>query len=599
MAIVALSIRQHSGERTEASLLLDTGAQPTRGTRTPLSKRCCHRSCKIFSKIHILSHITNTHRCSQLTTNHHTKKKYDKGAMMQRVVLPACRGTRRHVVVSSSRCTGRFRRTLSSSSRHATLTADHVQAFCQILPQPATQVVQDAAILADRNTDWTKHYTGKAQVVLFPSTPTELAAVLQYCNAQRLAVVPQGGRTGLVGGGIGTGPDTVLVALDQMNQIVHLDETTGILQCQAGCILQLVQEHAAAHGYLVPIDLGSKGSCQIGGNLSTNAGGQYYYRYGSLAANVVGLQVVLADGRLLDLHYSAPNLKDNTGYKLYQLFLGAEGTLGIITAVALQCAPLPISVQAVLLACDSYHQVLQVLRTARRQLGEIVGALEFMDATVLQQLRQAQHKIPLLRADNDDVFPYYLLVETHGSNEAHDTEKMQQFVETLLEEGVVENGVMAADESQRQSFWALREAANPTFGSLGYGYKYDVSVPVGQWDDFCNVVRKHLQQHLPPDVTWIQGNWGHIMDGNLHWNLVTPGRSTLDPRVLEQIEPFLLQQVLERKGSISAEHGLGQAKNKYLPMVHSEVTLQTMQELKALWDPNGIMNPGKVLPPKE
>ena len=305
------------------------------------------------------------------------------------------------------------------------------------------------------------------------------------------------------------------------------------------------------------------------------------------------------------MNYTTPNLKDNTGYKLHQLFLGAEGTLGIITAVALQCTTLPVSQQAVWLACETYSQVVQVLRTARQQLGEILGALEFMDRTVLQQLaKHKQHRIPLLRDnkseqnDNDDgIFPYYLLVETHGCHAAHDVEKMEQFVATLLDEGHVVDGVMAQDESQRKAFWTLRESANPTFGALGYGYKYDVSVPVSQWEEFCRDIQEHLESELPSDVTWIQGNWGHIMDGNLHWNLVTPGNPSLDMRVLKQIEPFLFEQVLARKGSISAEHGLGQSKNKYLPMVHDEAALQTMRELKNLWDPHGILNPGKVLPP--
>jgi len=314
------------------------------------------------------------------------------------------------------------------------------------------------------------------------------------------------------------------------------------------------------------------------------------------------MQVVLANGRILDLNYSRPNLKDNTGYKLHQIFLGAEGTLGVITAVALQCPTYPMSQQTALLACETYDQVLQVLKLAKRNLSEILAALEFMDQTVVRLLLENVRRIPLVDTNNDsttdgDAYPFYLLVETHGSNIEHDQEKMQNILSTLLEDGHVIDGVLAQDESQRQQIWTIRESANPSFTALGYGYKYDVSVPVTEWDDFCSDLRQHLIRNLPPDVTWVQGNWGHILDGNIHWNLATPGCQTLDPRVLQQIEQPLIQRVLERKGSISAEHGLGQSKNKFLTLVHSEATLQTMRELKQMWDPNGILNPGKVLPP--
>ena len=459
----------------------------------------------------------------------------------------------------------------------------------------AAHVIQDAEVLNIRNTEWTKHYQGNAKVVLQPESPEQVAEILQYCQSQRLAVVPQGGQTGLVGGGVAMQHE-ILMSLDRLNQIKHLDDTTGILQCQAGCVLQNVQDYAKERHHLVPIDLGAKGSCQIGGNLSTNAGGQYYYRYGSLAGNVLGLQVVLADGRILDLNYSRPNLKDNTGYKLHQLFLGAEGTLGVITAVALLCPTYPESQQAVLLACDSYDQVLSVLHLAKRRLGEILGALEFMDQTVMQLLQNANHRIPLVQSGTGEIFPYYLLVETHGSNAAYDEEKMEQFLDTLMQDGQVADGVLAQDETQRQDFWTLRESANPTFGAQGYGYKYDISVPVAQWQVFVDDLKGHLHRNLPSDVAWVQGNWGHILDGNMHWNLATPGRDTLDPRVLEQVQNPLFERVLARRGSISAEHGLGQSKNSFLPLIHDAATLRAMRELKQLWDPNGILNPGKVLP---
>jgi FAD/FMN-containing dehydrogenase len=502
-------------------------------------------------------------------------------------------GGHSYFVIPTTR-SGSFRRSYSSSSLHS-VSDDDLSVFRNLLGE--SHVNEDADILQPRNVDWTKHFQGNAKALLQPESPDEISEILRYCQSRNLGIVPQGGQTGLVGGGVATGGAEIILSLDRLNSIKGIHETSGILCCQAGCILQSVQDYAKDHNFLVPIDLGAKGTCQIGGNLSTNAGGQYYYRYGSLAGNVLGLQVVLADGRILDLNYSKPNIKDNTGYKLHQLFLGAEGTLGIITAVALLCPTHPSSVQAALLACDTYNQVLDTVQVAKTHLGEILGALEFMDQTVVNVLQDGGKKIPLLKnVSEGDTFSYYLLVETHGSNHVHDQEKMESFLATAMENGTVVDGVLAQDEAQRQQFWRLREAANPAFGALGYGYKYDISVPVSDWNTFCKDMQQHLDNRLPQDVVWVQGNWGHILDGNMHWNLVTPGQAHVDQRILDAVEIPLFERVLACSGSISAEHGLGQSKNQYLPLLHSEATLHAMQELKNLWDPHGILNPGKVLP---
>jgi D-2-hydroxyglutarate dehydrogenase len=318
---------------------------------------------------------------------------------------------------------------------------------------------------------------------------------------------------------------------------------------------------------------------------------------------VLGLQVILADGRILNLNYPRTNLKDNTGYKIHQIFLGAEGTLGVITAVALLCPTYPVSQQSAWLACESFADVVQVLRVAKRVLGEGLAALEFMDATTVAILQRAPLRIPLVpeTTDNDSnsssgVYPYYLLVETHGSSAKHDEEKLEAFLTTVLEGGLVVDGVVAQDESQRAHFWKLRELANPTVGALGYSYKYDLTVPVAEWMDFCEETRRHVRQHLPDTVEWVDAVWGHIVDGNMHYNFVTPQNEDVDPRIEQVLEPFLFEAVLRRGGSVSAEHGVGQAKRQLLPMVHEEASLQTMRDLKDLFDPKGILNPHKVLP---
>ena len=490
-----------------------------------------------------------------------------------------------------------------------------------------------ALIVQDANTDWTKHWKGNAPLVLRPSSTEQVAAILQYCcccNQQQqqqrkgpsfLSVVPQSGKTGLVGGSVPTcttttttrssdsddtsqqqqqQQDAVILQMSRLNRIESLDPVSGILKCQAGCVLQDLQEYCQARDHLVPVDLGAKGQCQIGGNLATNAGGQYYYHYGSLAGNLVGLQVVLADGQILDLNYEQrTNLKDNTGYKLHQLFVGSEGTLGIITGVALLCPRYPVSKQAAILACPTYENVLAVIQSAKTHLGEILAALEFMDERIWQVIEQTKkhHSMPQLFDDEEEKASrenyYYILVETHGSNEEHDQAKMEAFLELAMGDEHVSNGVIAQDLNQLQNFWTIRESANPTVADLGYTYKYDVSLPVSQFADFIQEMRDRLYD-LGPET--INTNWGHILDGNLHFNVTTVGQFEKQSGVVNILEPYIFEAVLRRGGSISAEHGLGQMKNHLLNMVHDRPTLQMMKRIKEMFDPKGILNPGKFLP---
>jgi len=354
---------------------------------------------------------------------------------------------------------------------------------------------------------------------------------------------------------------------------------------------------------MLPIDLGSKGSCCIGGNVATNAGGQYYYRYGSIAANLLGLQVVTANGQILDLNYDAScNLKDNTGYKLHQLFVGSEGTLGIITGISLLCRPALHSRHTALLACHTFTDVLDTMTIAKQKLGETLAAFEWMDGPIVALIGKTHQSqtIPLLEdRSSKDCYPHYVLVETHGCNAEHDQAKMEAFLEAVTDSGdgdnaVVANGVLAQDLQQSQQFWNIRESANPAAAATGYTYKYDVSLPGSRFDDFIDEMKERLAGLNNNNV--VNTNWGHILDGNLHFNVTTEGQFEVDNDVLTTLEPYLFEAIHRRRGSISAEHGLGQAKNRYLNMIHDESTLSTMRSLKDLFDPNGILNPGKVLP---
>lgn len=429
-----------------------------------------------------------------------------------------------------------------------------------------------------------KHYKGYSSTVVRPEATEEVSSILKYCSERRIGVVPQAGNTGLVGGSVPI-RDEVVLSVEKLNTIEGLEETTGILKCGAGCILQEIQDYAAERDHLVPVDLGAKGTCCIGGNVSTNAGGSYYYRYGSLHANVMGLEAVLPDGRILDL-YSSVNLKDNTGYDMKHLFIGAEGSIGVVTKVALLCPRLPQARCAAFLACDSFESVQQLLRMAKTHLGEILAAFEFMDHEIMRVVADRDISLPL-----DSIYPYSVLVETHGSVEEHDQAKIEAFLELVMDNGTVVDGVLAQNLGQVEDMWRVRESCNPSVAATGYVYKYDVSLPIPDFPLFI----KEMRQRLSSYDSIVCTNWGHVIDGNLHFNVVVPGNYEKDENLLATIEPFIFESVIRRGGSISAEHGLGQCKNQYLEL-RDEPILSTMKAIKDMFDPNGIMNPGKYLP---
>ena len=477
-------------------------------------------------------------------------------------------------------------------------TSSDAQALSALLDQGGSLLngfAESPDDLSIYNVDWKDEYHGKSQIVARPKTAKEVSRILSYCNSERIGVVPQGGNTGLVGGSVPVA-DEVIISTEGMNTIYNLDTDSGILTCDAGCILQDVQTYASERSHLVPIDLGAKGTCQIGGNVATNAGGQYFYRFGSLHANVLGLEVVLADGTILDLLNT--NRKDNTGYDMKHLFIGSEGTLGLITRINLSFPRLPLSRHTALLACDNFGDVLTTLALAKKELGEILAAFEFMDRPVLK-LVQKEHRIPVAHTcsgESDGLYPFYILVETQGSNEEHDAEKMSTFLEKSMEGGQVVDGVLSQDLTQVEDMWSIREHCNPATKAAGYNWKYDISIPVSDYYDIAEEMRERINAHCPDALVV---NWGHVIDGNLHLNVATPGIFEEDKELTNIIEPYLFESVVRRKGSISAEHGLGRCKNEYLGrLAKNEAALARMKMIKNMFDPNGILNPGKYLPTK-
>ncbi|RHY87824.1 hypothetical protein DYB35_001945, partial [Aphanomyces astaci] len=389
-------------------------------------------------------------------------------------------------------------------------------------------VLTDADEIAPFNSDWLNKYHGHSSVVLRPKTTQEVSDILKYCNDRRLAVVPQGGNTGLVGGSVPV-HDEVILSTGNMNVIESFDDVSGIVVCQAGCILETLDTHVGKSGYMMPLDLGAKGTCQIGGNASTNAGGLRLLRYGSLHGSILGIEAVLADGTIVDC--LSTMRKDNTGYDLKQLFIGSEGTLGVITKLSVLTPPRPASINVALVGCNSFDAVQKTYVAARRHLGEILSAVEFMDRASLDMVLRSQSTLvdPL-----ETACPFYILVETAGSRADHDMDKLDAYLAHVLESGDVVDGTVAQDAHQARKLFGIREDITLALSATGYVYKYDVSVPMDAYYTIVEDTRNHLKAFDDVQVV----GYGHLGDGNMHLNISTP---TYNSQVMAAIEPFVFE----------------------------------------------------------
>ncbi|KAK1223819.1 D-lactate ferricytochrome c oxidoreductase [Marasmius sp. AFHP31] len=442
------------------------------------------------------------------------------------------------------------------------------------------------------NNDWMKKYSGRATTVLKPRTTQQVSEILKWCNEKDIPVVPQGGNTGLVGGSIPLN-DEVVISLANMSQVRSFDPVSGILVADAGCILQSLTDYVAPHNHIMPIDLGAKGSCQIGGNVSTNAGGLRLLRYGSLHGSVLGVEVVLPDGTILDQLTTLR--KDNTGYDLKQLFIGAEGTLGIVTGVSILTPPAPQASNNVILALPHFDNVLPLYQTVKRQLSEILSAFEFIDRTAYDlAVKHGQGRA----LDEQDVegAACFVLLETSGGRREHDEEKLNDLLENLLtaDKPLINTGVLAQNPAQFTSLWALREGVTEAVSKEGKAYKYDISIPLSAFKDVVDTTRNHLQSKglLHEDAVKHVIGYGHVGDGNLHLNVIA---NAYTDEIQAALEPFVYELVASYRGSISAEHGIGSMKTHALHYSKDQVSLALMKKIKEMFDPKGIMNPGKVI----
>ncbi|OBZ79472.1 D-lactate dehydrogenase [cytochrome] 2, mitochondrial [Grifola frondosa] len=477
------------------------------------------------------------------------------------------------------------------------VTKEDLAHFSKILPPSAilstlSATPTPASELEPFNNDWMNKYHGKSTTVLKPRNVKQVSEIVKWCNERRIGIVPQGGNTGLVGGSVPI-KDELILSLSNMASIRSFDDASGILVADAGCILQSLSDYLTPLNHVVPLDLGAKGSCQIGGNVSTNAGGLRLLRYGSLHGSVLGLEVVLPDGTILDQLTTLR--KDNTGYDLKQLFIGAEGTLGVVTGVSILAAPAPQASNNIMLALPKFDNVLPLYREVKKQLCEILSAFEFIDRTAYDLgVKHGQGRA--LDSEVVEGAECFVLVETSGGNREHDEEKLNNLLESLLDvdHPLINTGVLASSPAQFSSLWAIREGLTEAMSKEGKPYKYDISVPLHKFKEVVDKTRDHIKEMgLLHDgaVKYVVG-YGHVGDGNLHLNVVA---SEYTPEIEAALEPFVYELVATYRGSVSAEHGIGVMKTHALQYSKDATSIELMKRIKHLFDPKGIMNPGKVL----
>jgi FAD/FMN-containing dehydrogenase len=467
------------------------------------------------------------------------------------------------------------------------------------LLQALTQAVGSAQVLSDGDlsaweVDWRKRYRGRALAVVRPASTAEVAAVLRACAAHGAAVVPQGGNTGLVGASVPDASGTqVLLSLARLHRIRAIDAANLTLTAEAGCVLQAVQEAAAAEGLLFPLSLAAEGSCTIGGNLATNAGGTQVLRYGNARNLCLGLEVVTPAGEVWD---GLSGLrKDNTGYALRDLYIGSEGTLGVITAATLALVPQPAARTTALATCADLDAATHLLQLAHARLGpgltgfEVMG--EFALALVARHFPQLRRPLPA-----NPAAPWTVLLEQSDSEgEAHARALFEGLLEAALERGLIADAALAESVAQSRAMWHLREAIPLAQAEEGPNVKHDIALPVSSVAAFVAATDAALL-HAFPGVRLV--DFGHLGDGNLHYNVQAPeGVSAADfLREHEHAVNTLVYDAVGRfGGSISAEHGVGALKRDELAARKSPVALGLMRALKAALDPDGRMNPGRVL----
>lgn len=453
------------------------------------------------------------------------------------------------------------------------------------------QIVDDGKVLTDVSSleaygkDWTKHFAPAPSAIVFPRTIEQVQAIVRWANEYQISLVPSGGRTGLSAAAVAANGE-VVVSFDNMNKILSFNEFDRTAVCQAGVVTQQLQEFAEEQGLYYPVDFASAGSSQIGGNIGTNAGGIKVIRYGMTRNWVAGLKVVTGSGEILELNKDL--IKNATGYDLRQLFIGAEGTLGFVVEATMRLDRAPKNLTAMVLGAPDFDSIMPVLHAFQSKLD--LTAFEFFSDKALDKV--------LARGDVPAPFatecPFYALLEFEAVSEEVAEQALATF-EHCVEQGWVLDGVMSQSEQQLENLWKLREYISETIAHWT-PYKNDISVTVSQVPAFLKDIDQIVEQNYPDfEVVW----FGHIGDGNLHLNILKPDAMDKDEFFAKcaTVNQWVFETVEKYNGSISAEHGVGMTKRDYLHYSRSAAEIQLMQAVKAVFDPNGIMNPGKIFAP--
>jgi len=432
-----------------------------------------------------------------------------------------------------------------------------------------------------RSVSWADHSPCQALAIVRPANTEQVSRVLAACNAALQPVVPMGGLTGLVRGCV-AGPGEVALSLERMHAIEAVDPIGRTITLEAGVPLQVVQDEAERHGLLYPVDFGARGSAHIGGSVATNAGGNGVIRYGMTRDSVLGLEAVLADGTVI----SSMNrmIKNNAAYDLKQLFIGSEGTLGIVTRLVLRLREIPRSTQTALVGCAKFSDLTSLLKHMDASLGGLLSAFEVMwnEFFRLVTTPPSTGTAPLPQD-----YPYYVLIESSGGDEARDQAQFEESLGAAIESGLVADAVIATSKAQRDSIWALRDDVEQFF-RMGMPVTFDISLPVGEMEAYVADALARLEKEWPAYRRFV---FGHLGDGNLHFIVAGPPSR----EAKHGIERCVYEPLAARSGSVSAEHGIGLEKQPWLPLSRSPAELALMRQIKRALDPNGILNPGRVL----
>ncbi len=455
---------------------------------------------------------------------------------------------------------------------------DIIQDLQNLLPAGGVLTGDD---VTQRSAQWLGNRPNLARAIVRPRTTEEVSAVLKLLDSRGQPVVPLGGATGLVQGGVAA-PTEINLSMELMTALEEVDPANRICIAQAGAPVQTVQEAVEAQGLFLPLDLGSRGSATIGGTISTNAGGNRVIRFGMMRDMVLGLEAVLADGTIVSSMSRV--LKDNAGYDLKQLFIGTEGTLGVVTRAVLRLREAPVSVVTAVAATESLAQVQALLKRVDAGLGGTLSAFEVMwnDFYRLVTTPPAASR-PILGQS----YPYYVIVEAMGGDQAGDQERFETLLGRCLEDGILSDAVIAKSGTERGEIWAMRDDVGQMF-QFAPVFTFDISMPITEIEGYVDDLRTTLKARWPENRHVI---FGHLGDGNIH---VVVGVGDGSPDARESVEDIVYGTLKGRHGSVSAEHGVGMEKKAYLGMTRTPEEMGLMRRLKNSLDPNGILNPGRI-----